>query len=109
MAAIGATLNNTLPKGLLPRNFQRFNPDLIFGTGNGAIIPFIPEEDNESEEERKTVKVKLPSGVEMYYRIFKQGGTEDLLKHIMQHESIVTGLKGLAGRQFSQASLLGNQ
>ena len=92
MAAIGATLNNTLPKGLVQRNHQRFNPDLIFGTGNGAIIPFIPEEDNESEEERKTVKVKLPSGVEMYFRIFKQGGTEDLLKHIMQHESIVTGL-----------------
>ena len=90
---IATTLNNTLPKGVVLKHFQRFNPSLIFGD-EGPIIPFIPPEDgnDDSEETPRTVKVRLANGADMYYIIFKNGTTEDLIKHILLHKSLVKAL-----------------
>jgi hypothetical protein len=92
--SIATTLNNTLPKDVALKHFQRFNPTLIFGD-EGPIIPFIPSDngdDKDKEERPKTVKVRLPSGADMYYLIFENGDTEDLIKHIFLHKSIVLAL-----------------
>ena len=60
-----------------------------------TLIPFIPPDngdDNSKEEQPKTIKVRLPSGADMYYLIFENGTTEDLIKHIFLHKSIVLAL-----------------
>ena len=100
-------LKSALPAGLKQQQCERFDPSCVGGVPPVRFVPSSLNEKEESEdkEKEKMVKISISEAVSKYFKIFKEGDTEDVINLIQRHDSIISDKK-LYAKYSSYAGLL---
>ena len=79
-----------LSAGLKNQQCKRFDPSRVGGLPPIRFVPSSQSEKEESDEKEKEqmVKISILEIVSKYFKIFKEGGTKDVVNLIQRHESI---------------------
>ena len=88
-------LKSALPTGLKNQQCERFDPSRVGGLPPVRFVPSSLNEKGESEEKEKEqmVKISVSDAVSKYFKVFKEGDTEDVVNLIQRHESILSDKK----------------
>ena len=82
----------TLPKGLVDKYCERFDPAKLGGLPPVRFIPNLAYAEEIEESCRNRVKIVLLDSIK-YFPIFMNRGTEDVINLICTHESIIADKK----------------
>ena len=89
-------LKSALPAGLKnQQESERFNPSCVGGL---PLVRFVPsslseKEEGDEKEKEQMVKISISEAVLKYFKIFKEGDTEDIVNLIQRHDSIISDNK----------------
>ena len=100
-------LKSALPTGLKHQQCERFDPSRVGGLPPVRFVPSSLNEKEEGDEKEKEhmVKISISEAVSKYFKIFKEGDTEDVVNLIQRHESIISDKK-LHAKYNTYAALL---
>ena len=88
-------LKSALPTGLKNNQCERFDPSRVGGLPPVRFVPssLDEKEDVEKKEKEQMVKISVSEAVSKYFKVFKEGDTEDVVNLIQRHESILADKK----------------
>ena len=88
-------LKSALPTGLKNNQCERFDPSRVGGLPPVRFVPssLDEKEDGEKKEKEQMVKISVSEAVSKYFKVFKEGDTEDVVNLIQRHESILADKK----------------
>ena len=100
-------LKSALPTGLKNQQCKRFDPSRVGGLPPVRFVPSSHDEkeDGDEKEKEQMVKISVSEAVSKYFKIFKEGDTEDVVNLIQRHESILSDKK-LRAKYSTYAGLL---
>ena len=100
-------LKSALPTGLKNNQCERFDPSRVGGLPPVRFVPSSHDEKEDSDEKEKEqmVKISVSDAVSKYFKVFKEGDTEDVVNLIQRHESILSDKK-LRAKYSTYAGLL---
>ena len=79
----------TLPKGLVDKYCERFDPVKLGGLPPVQFIPNLAYAEETEESRKNRVKIAILDSIQKYFPVFTNRGTEDVIYLIRTHESII--------------------
>ena len=83
----------TLPKGLVDKYCEWFDPAKLGGLPPVQFIPNLAYAEETEESRRNRVKITILDSIQKYFPVFTNGGTEDVVNLICTRESIIADKK----------------
>ena len=99
-------MNCTLPKDLVNKNCERFEPIRMGGVPSIRFVPDSTYSSEDADDGDERVKISVTNTIQKYVKVFKEGGAEAVIQLIRLHESIVADRK--LEESYSSASSLIN-